>query len=54
MANGMQVFNYKAINSDGLVIHGEIMAMDAAGAEAKLREKGYLIKTINAISIKWI
>jgi hypothetical protein len=29
MANGMRVFNYGAINSDGLVIHGEVMAMDA-------------------------
>jgi type IV pilus assembly protein PilC len=47
MTKGMQVFNYKAINSDGLVIHGEVMAMDAGGAEAMLREKGYLIKTIN-------
>jgi type II secretory pathway component PulF len=47
MANGMQVFNYKAINSDGLVIHREVMVMDAGGAEAMLREKGYLIKTIN-------
>jgi type IV pilus assembly protein PilC len=47
MAIGMQVFIYKAINSNGLVIRGEVMAMDAGGAESILREKGYLIKTIN-------
>jgi type IV pilus assembly protein PilC len=53
MTGGMRVFNYKAINSEGQMLHGEVMAMDAPGAETILREKGYLIKTINGNRTIW-